>query len=161
MINCVALPARSGRDEYVGMVSALDARLFAAPFTEFTFRALLEAMALAKPCIVPDRGVLTEIVTQGVDGLVVRDDSLAISGAIVRLASTPRFRRNLGANAREKIAREFSLERQASLVDDLYRSLVAARQRKIKLRALLRTRKQKVRRSAPKQARPEDSPRGR
>jgi glycosyltransferase involved in cell wall biosynthesis len=140
MENCVALPAQSGRDEYVGMVSALDARLFVAPFTDSTCGALLEAMALGKPCIVPERGVLTEIVTQGVDGLVVRDDSLAISGAIVRLASTPRLRRNLGANAREKIVRDFSLENQASLVDDLYRSLVALRPRKTKLRALLRAR---------------------
>jgi glycosyltransferase involved in cell wall biosynthesis len=122
------------------MVSALDARLFVAPFTDSTCGALLEAMALGKPCIVPERGVLTEIVTQGVDGLVVRDDSLAISGAIVRLASTPRLRRNLGANAREKIVRDFSLENQASLVDDLYRSLVALRPRKTKLRALLRAR---------------------
>jgi len=140
MHNCVALPAQPCRDNYVAALSALDARLFVPPFGESACTALLEAMALEKPCIVPERGVLPEIVTQGVDGLVVRNDPLAISGAIVRLARAPRLRRNLGTNARRKVVRDFSLNSQASLVDNLYQSLIRLCPRKTRLRRSRRAR---------------------
>ncbi len=134
MQNAVALPAESCPDGYVAALSALDTRLFVPPFANGACGALLEAMAVAKPCIVPARGALAEIVTQGVDGLVVGEDPLAVCGAIVRLARARRLRRDLGANAREKVVRDFSLEAQALLVDNIYRSLIRLRPRKPSVR---------------------------
>jgi len=133
MADCAALLGRFDGDEYVAAVNALDARLFISPAGCCGCTALLEAMSLGKPCVVPERGPLPEIVSQGTDGLVVRHDPVAVSGSIMRLARSPRLCKNLGAKAREAVVRRFSLESQASLVEDAYRHLIALGPRKVKL----------------------------
>lgn len=122
--NCVVLPGYFHGKAYVAMVNSLDAKVFLVPGTDGTCRALLEAMALAKPCIVSQRGVLPEIVTDGVEGFVVKDDSTSFSDAMVKLARDPRLRREMGLNARKKVLRDFSLKRQVSLIQTVYDSLI-------------------------------------
>jgi len=124
MDHCAVLPARLYRDDRVAVMNALDAGLVFAFGRDDVFRTLLEAMALAKPCIVPERGVLPEIVTQGTDGLVVRDDPVAMSGALVRLARDRRLCLRLGSNARNRVLRDFSHESQASSIENIYRELI-------------------------------------
>jgi glycosyltransferase involved in cell wall biosynthesis len=130
MANCAVLPTGLDGDAYVAAVNALDAKLFLRPDHGRGCAALLEAMSLGKPCIVPARGALPEIVSQGTSGLVVRQDPVAISGAIVRLASSPRLCKNLGTKAREVVVQRFSLERQASIVEDVYSFLLTLGPRK-------------------------------
>jgi glycosyltransferase involved in cell wall biosynthesis len=123
--DCVVLPGYFTGDEYVATLNALDVKVYMVPGTDGTCRALLEAMALAKPSIVTAHGVLPEIVTHEFNGLVIKEDSSSLSDAIVRLAREPSLRRQLGLNAHKRAVENFSLAAQAAAVEDVYRSLLA------------------------------------
>ena len=121
--SCVIFPGYLTGDEYVAAVKSLDAKVYLFPGTDGTCRALLQAMALAKPCIVANRGTLPEIVIDGVDGFVVEDDPVSLSNAILKLGRDPKLRLTLGLNARKKTVRDFSLQKQASVIEDIYHQL--------------------------------------
>ena len=57
-------------DEYVGMLAAFDAGVFLTPGTDGTCRAVREIMAMGKPMITSNRGMLAEIVTHERNGIV-------------------------------------------------------------------------------------------
>jgi glycosyltransferase involved in cell wall biosynthesis len=70
---------------------------------------LLEAMALGKPVVAGDRGGPTEVITDGVDGLLTPyGDAQALAGAILRYLDDPAFARRTGSAARAR-ARAFAL----------------------------------------------------
>jgi len=90
-------------------------------------KTVIEAMAYGVPTIVTDVGGSAELVTDGVNGLVVAPgDAAALAAAILRLQREPELARELGRRGRERIEREFSnrvtIERTAAL----YRELVGA-----------------------------------
>ena len=64
---------------YPEMLAALDVKVFLVPGSDGSCRAVREAMAMGKPVVVANRGMLPEIVEDGVNGLVV-DDSSGKSG---------------------------------------------------------------------------------
>ncbi|MBS0556845.1 MAG: glycosyltransferase [Proteobacteria bacterium] len=84
---------------------------------------LLEAMRAGKPTIasdIPGSGV-GFVVRDGETGLLVRPgDADALAAAIRRLASDAGLRERLGAAGRERFQREFTLERIAPQIADLY-----------------------------------------
>lgn len=87
-------------------------------------QALLEAMALGKPVAVSAATGNLEVVTDGVDGLLVPPlDPVAWAGAITRLASDPAGASRLGTaacgTAREKFSLTRTIERTARLYDGL------------------------------------------
>lgn len=83
-----------------GDISVLPSRR-AEPFG----MALVEAMALGRPCVATSAGGPLEIVRHGVDGLLVPPgDAPALAEAIVSLIENPALARSLGANARERAA---------------------------------------------------------
>lgn len=88
--------------------------------------SLLEAMALGLAPVVTDVGGNAEVVTDGVDGLLVpprRPEALA--DAFVRLARDPAERARLSAAAAHR-AGAFDVARTARTVEARYQSLVAA-----------------------------------
>jgi glycosyltransferase involved in cell wall biosynthesis len=121
--DCVLFPGYFQGDEYVAMLNTFDVKVLLVPGTDGTCRALLEAMALAKPAVVTARGALPEIVRHEFNGLVVTEDAASLSDAIVRIARDARLRRDLGLNARRRAVDEFSLDVQASGVATVYESL--------------------------------------
>lgn len=75
-------------------------------------RSLIEAAACALPLVTTDVPGCREVVTDGVDGLLVPvRDASALAAAIGRLVDDPALARRLGAAARAKALREFD-ERQ-------------------------------------------------
>jgi glycosyltransferase involved in cell wall biosynthesis len=89
--------------------------------------SLLEAMALGLPPVVTRVGGNAEVVTDGVDGLLVaprRADALA--EAYVALARDPARRGSLGRAAADR-AGDFDIARTARLVEARYRELVEHR----------------------------------
>ncbi|MEP7054600.1 MAG: glycosyltransferase [Actinomycetota bacterium] len=67
--------------------------------------ALVEAMALGRPVVASAAGGPAEIVTDGVDGLLVRPgDAVALADALQRLIEDPAFARSLGLQARARAA---------------------------------------------------------
>jgi len=76
---------------------------------------IVEAMALGRPVIATAGGGPSEIIATEAHGvLVARDDPAALAGAITALVDDPERRRVLGANARELVRRQFSIDVMAS-----------------------------------------------
>jgi len=72
---------------------------------------LLEAMALGKPMIAGSSGGPAEIVTDGVDGLLVPyGDATQLSASLIRLLDDPALAGRLAESARRR-AHDFSIER--------------------------------------------------
>jgi glycosyltransferase involved in cell wall biosynthesis len=118
--RCVIFPGYLRGDEYLAALKCLDAKIYLYPGTDGTCRALLQAMAFGNPCIASKRGVLPEIVMDGINGFVVEDDAGALSDAIVKLARNPELRGSLAVNARNTAVAEFSLQKQALCIENIY-----------------------------------------
>lgn len=89
-------------------------------------QALLEAMALGKPVAVSAASSNPEVVTDGVDGLLVAPlDPAAWASAITRLATDPALARRLGAAARVTAREKFSLAHTVERTAQLYAGLIA------------------------------------
>ena len=84
----------------------------------------LEAMASAKPVIAADHGGLTEIVMQGVTGLLVPPaNALALADAIKVLASDAALRNKMGNAGELRYQREFTLNRYIVNIIHVYESV--------------------------------------
>ncbi len=90
--------------------------------------ALLEAMAAGCPVVATKVGGIPDLVTDGVDGLLVPPrDPEALAAAIRRVLTDPALARRLGCNARATVAAHFSPERAMERLEDLYSGLGARR----------------------------------
>ncbi|MCF8710446.1 glycosyltransferase [Rhizorhapis sp. SPR117] len=80
---------------------------------------LMEAMAAGLPPIATSNGGIVELI-DGKNGLLVPErDEGALADAIIRLAGDEQLRRNLAAQARNKIAGEFSITASAARLREL------------------------------------------
>jgi rhamnosyl/mannosyltransferase len=87
---------------------------------------LAETMACGRPVVSTTTGGVTELVTSGVDGLLVPPgDTTRLSCAIARLARDQELRRRLGTAARQKIVTRLSWTHQAELTIDAYHEAMA------------------------------------
>lgn len=89
---------------YASTLAALDAQLFLVPGSDPTCRALREGMALGVPSVATRRGLLPELVTDGVTGLLVDETAASLADALERVASDPALRARLSEGARAKAA---------------------------------------------------------
>lgn len=88
----------------------------------------LEAMACGLPVIVSSRAGVSELVTDGVDGLVLKDpkDVASLTTMITHLLSNPVLRVTLGENA-AITARQHTWERNAAQLDVLFAQVLEQR----------------------------------
>jgi glycosyltransferase involved in cell wall biosynthesis len=110
--------------DFVETLAAIDVKIFLVPGSDGTCRAVREAMAMGKPCIVAARGMLPELVIDGRTGLVVEDSVENMTRAILRLAHDGALRRELGARAAEEAGRRFDPVAQARAVAGFYGQLL-------------------------------------
>ena len=81
----------------------------------------LEAMAMGKPVVATCFGGAAEIVLDGETGFIVDPfESLELADRLGRLLEDEGLRREMGWRGRERIRREFTLERQAGQMLDIY-----------------------------------------
>jgi glycosyltransferase involved in cell wall biosynthesis len=93
-------------------VQAMDVFIHASDREPFGI-VIIEAMALGKPVIAGNAGGPTEIITEGVNGLLTPyGDADALANAILRYLDDQEFARNVAAAARQR-ALEFSTQRYA------------------------------------------------
>jgi glycosyltransferase involved in cell wall biosynthesis len=86
---------------------------------------LTEAAACGLPLVTTDVPGCREVVTDGVDGLLVpAKDSAALAAAIARLCEDPALRKRLGEAARQKALTEFDERIVIKQTLDVYRELV-------------------------------------
>src|SRR5271157_160066 len=88
----------------------------------------LEAMACGLPVIVSSRAGVSELITAGVDGIVLKDpeDPVSLARVISDLHGNPILRGVLGENA-AKTARQYTWERNAAQLDVLFEQLLEQR----------------------------------
>jgi glycosyltransferase involved in cell wall biosynthesis len=114
-------------DEYVAAVNAFDVKVFLVPGTDGTCRAVREAMAMGKPAVVSNRGMLPEIVDDGENGLVFGSTADELYTALRSLTSAPERVREMGAAARKKAVDSFSPRHQAEAVRAIYERVLEQR----------------------------------
>jgi len=84
--------------------------------------AVIEAQAMALPVICTDAGGLAENIADGKTGFVVpRREPRALADKMIILARDPVLRQEMGRAGRERAARLFSLDKQTSNFELLYR----------------------------------------
>ncbi len=107
-------------DDYLDTLACMDIFVFLMAGSDGTARALREAMAMGKPVIVANRGMLPELVEDGISGLVVNDTPEEMAGAVLRLLHHPEMREALGKAAYCKAHQDFQLDRQVEAVERFY-----------------------------------------
>ncbi|RIL02580.1 MAG: glycosyltransferase family 1 protein, partial [Proteobacteria bacterium] len=115
------------RDDYAGVLRAIDVFTFLVPGSDGGCRALLEAMACGLPAVTTRRGALAEIVADGATGLVADETPEALAAAWASLLADPARRAELGRAARARAESCFAPERLADAVLALYDAALAHR----------------------------------
>ncbi|MHA1572807.1 MAG: glycosyltransferase, partial [Alphaproteobacteria bacterium] len=112
------------RKDVAGCLRAMD--IFVLPsYREGLPLSLLEAMATRLPVIATRVADNEKIVTHGVDGILVGPGSAdELAGALGNLVADTELRRRLGARARERIARNFSMQAYIHAHERIYMELV-------------------------------------
>jgi colanic acid/amylovoran biosynthesis glycosyltransferase len=89
---------------------------------------LMEAMASGLPVVASRLSGIPELVTDGVDGLLVPPgDDGALADALARLAGDPAERERLGAAGRATVMRDFDVDRNAAMLATRIRDALAER----------------------------------
>jgi glycosyltransferase involved in cell wall biosynthesis len=99
--------------------------VFALPsFHEGLSIALVEALALGTPAVVARAGGITEVVTDGVNGIMVPPrDPLALGNAIISLLQDPALQRRLAKAGKERAA-DFDIREAVARIEEVYRGLL-------------------------------------
>jgi glycosyltransferase involved in cell wall biosynthesis len=117
-------------NDYLDSLACMDIFVFLMAGSDGTARALREAMAMGKPVIVANRGMLPELVEEGISGLVVNDTPEELAGAVLRLLHHPEMREILGKAAYQKAHQDFQLDRQVEAVERFYQEMIKLGKRK-------------------------------
>jgi len=108
-------------DDYVGLLKTFDVKVFLVPGSDGSCRAVREAMAMGKPVIASRRGMLPELVEDGVMGLVVSETPEELASAAELLWKDAELRRGMGEKARSRAVEQFCPDRQAEAVEKIYK----------------------------------------
>ncbi len=115
-------------DNYVDTMATLDAFTLMIPGFDGTARAMREAMALGKPCVVSEIGMLPEIVQHEKSGLVFQfksSDSLA--DAWLRLINNEEERKAMGEYAAQQAQDEFRMDKVGPALEEFYQKLLGGK----------------------------------
>ncbi|NLP17638.1 MAG: glycosyltransferase family 4 protein [Firmicutes bacterium] len=83
--------------------------------------SILEAMAASIPVVGTRVGGIPELITNGLNGVLVRPrDSQALATAILDLLFNRDWRTSLGRRGREKVLEKFTLEKMVTAVEGIY-----------------------------------------
>ena len=110
-------------EDYVDTIANLDIFTLLMPGFDGTARAVREAMALGKPCVVSDIGMLPEIVPHEQAGLVTRANPPDLAAIWLDLIGNADKRRQLGANARRHAEQHFRIDAVGPCLETLYQRL--------------------------------------
>ena len=83
--------------------------------------SILEAMARRKPVVASAVGGIPEVLTNGIDGLLVPPaDPAALADACIRLACSPELRTRMGEAGRATVEARFSLDAMVRQIEEVY-----------------------------------------
>jgi len=110
-------------EEYAGLLKAMDVKVFLVPGTDETCRAIREAMAMGRPVIGARRGVIPEIIDDGVNGFIVDDTVSNLAQCLVKLARDRNLLERFSRAALEKASAQFNLDDYAANVASVYEAI--------------------------------------
>ena len=97
--------------EVEALVNACDIGVLFSPYGEGISNAILEYLALKKPVIAYDSGGSKEIIKNGENGFLIKNENdIQISKIIIELIDNYELRIQLGENGRKKIEEYFNIE---------------------------------------------------
>ena len=113
------------RDDVGAVMRSLDVVTHCSTDPEPFGRVVVEGMACARPVVAAAAGGVTEIINDGVDGLLYpMGDVRALSAAILRLLDDEELRLNLGAAGRRTVMERFTAARYINDIQQVYDELV-------------------------------------
>ncbi|MCP4267668.1 MAG: glycosyltransferase family 4 protein, partial [Candidatus Brocadiaceae bacterium] len=83
-----------------------------------------EVMAMGKPVIAANRGMLPEIVDNNITGLVIEDTPENLAEAILKLSRNENLRKKLAKASLRKALEKFSLDTMATQIEKVYEELL-------------------------------------
>jgi glycosyltransferase involved in cell wall biosynthesis len=99
--------------------------IFCLPSTQESLgMVFLEAWMMKKPVIGGDIPAVREIISDGQDGYLVKDDPTQIAERTIHLLNNPTARVNMGRKGNEKTLANYSWERVAEKTEAAYRKIV-------------------------------------
>lgn len=121
------------RDDMARCVQAFDIGVQPSIDCDTSSFSLKEQMAAEKPVVASDYGGLTEIVSDGVEGLVVPAGTVEpLADALRTLFNDPQRRGVMGAAGRQRVLREFTVQIFAERTAETYRhAMEIHRQRRL------------------------------
>ncbi len=112
------------RDDISLIIASLDI-LVSCSYYEGIPQSILQALASAKPVIATDVGSCSEVIKDGETGILIQPgDFMALSKGIISLIKDRDYAGKLGKNGREFVLKNFSVEKMAGKVENLYRDLL-------------------------------------
>ena len=115
------------RDDVPVLMKAVDIVVHASTEPEPFGRVIVEAMFAERPVIAAGAGGVTEIVTDGTDGLLVTpNDPEALASALTSLIENPALAHQLATAGRKKAERQFSLGEMYRRISAEFQTLVSA-----------------------------------
>lgn len=115
------------RTDMPQVMAALDIVIVPSTRPEPFGMVVIEAMASARPVIATRHGGPIETVQEGITGyLVSPHNPTEMSAALVRLATRPDLRRQLGAAGRQRVLQYFSYAPHIAAFQELYQEMLAA-----------------------------------
>lgn len=125
LADSVKLLGQQSRDRVSQILSVADVMVLPSIVTNYGKKegipvALMEALAAELPVIATSISGIPELLEDGRTGLLVPErDSAAIAAALLRIYENPSFGRRLAKAGREKVLREFNLERNVAALGEL------------------------------------------
>lgn len=114
------------RDDIADCIQAFDIGVQPSVDCEASSFSVMEQMATEKPIVTSDHGGTKEIVRHGIDGFVVPQGTVPpLADALRTLLANPSMRERMGRSARDRIAREFTVDLLAARTVEAYRRAIA------------------------------------
>ncbi len=114
------------RDAVRDFMASLDVFVLPSTKPEPQGLVVVEAMALSRPIVATRQGGPLDMITHGVNGLLVSPDGpIEMADAITALLRNPSLRQELGAAARRRAEAEYTLDLEISHLTALYDKLAA------------------------------------
>ena len=111
-------------DDFVATIRAMDVGVYLVPGSDGTCRAARELLAMGKPVVVADRGMLKEIVPDGEAGLLTDGSVEGLASALLTLGRKEVRRAALAAGARRLAETRYALGPQAMQVKGIYEGIL-------------------------------------
>ena len=113
------------KEDYPETIAATDLLFFSVPGSDGTCRAVLETMALGKPVVAFDTGVLPETIEDEHTGWITpTGDQLALEETLMKALRNPDQIRRMGEAARETVCRRHTVSGQADIIEEFYSDLL-------------------------------------